>query len=132
MASMMAVSEAQVPESGPDRGTPSYIWTTDLIGGQVNYHGGGVITQGNEIVGHSTPDGVLVHPSTAPDAPCHSDGDQLQAFWVFSSFACGIYDYGHLSLTHAGRTEPRGEFRIQAAKGNVNLQSGTGMLLRVQ
>lgn len=66
MASMMAVSQAQVPESGPDRGTPSYIWTTDLIGGQVNYHAGGVITQGNEVVGHSTPDGVLVQPDGEP------------------------------------------------------------------
>lgn len=132
MASMMAVSQAQVPESGPDRGTPSYIWTTDLIGGQVNYHGGGVISQGNEIVGHSTPEGVLVRPSTIPGTHCQDDGDGLQAFWVFSSFACGIYDYGDLALVHAGRTSPQGEITIQARKGNVNLRSGSGMLLRVQ
>jgi hypothetical protein len=128
----MAVSQAQVPESGPDRGTPAYIWTTDLIGGQVNYHGGGVITQGNEIVGHSAPDGVLVRPGNIPGTQCRDDGDGLQAFWVFSSFACGIYDYDDLALVHAGRSHPRGEITIQATKGNVNLHSGSGMLLRVQ
>jgi len=132
ITSMMAVSEAQVPEFGPDRGTPQYIWTTDLIGGQVNYHGGGLVTQGGEIVGHSAPYGVLVRADTIPGTPCRSDGDQLQAFWVFSSFACGVYDYGDLALIHAGRTDPRGEFTIQAAKGNVNLRSGSGLLLRVQ
>lgn len=132
LASMMAVSQAQVPESGPDRGTPSYIWTTDLIGGQLNYHGNSVVTQGNEVVGHSTPYGVLVHPSTIPDTHCHGDSEQLQAFWVFSSYACGVYDYGDLTLLHAGRTEPRGEITLQAGKGNVNLRSGSGMLLRVQ
>lgn len=132
IASMMAVSQAQVPEFGPDRGTSSYIWTTDLIGGQVNYHGGGLITQGNEVVGHSTPDGVLVHASRTADAPCHNDGDQLQAFWVFSSFACGVYDYGDLTLIHWGRTHPSGEITLQSAKANVNLHSGSGMLLRVQ
>lgn len=132
IASMMAVSEAQVPEFGPDRGTPPYIWTTDLIGGQVNYHGGGLITRGNEVVGHSTADGVLVRAGTTSGSSCRNDGSQLQAFWVFSSYACGVYDYGDLVLVHAGRTEPHGEITIQAAKGNVNLRSGTGMLLRVQ
>lgn len=132
LASMMAVSEAQVPESGPDRGTPSYIWTTDLIGGQVNYHGDAVVTQGNAVVGRSTPYGVLVHPSTIPDTHCHGDSDQLQAFWVFSSYACGVYGYGDLALLHAGRTAPRGEITLRAGKGNVNLRSGSGMLLRVQ
>jgi hypothetical protein len=131
MASLMAVSEAQVPESGPDRGTSSYIWTTDLIGGQLNYHDGALVTQGNEVVGHSTPNGVLVRPGVTPGTRCH-EGERLQAFWVFSSYACGIYDYGDLVLTHAGRSEPRGEITLQAAKGNVNLRSGSGMLLRVQ
>jgi hypothetical protein len=132
IASMMAVSEAQVPESGPDRGTSAYIWTTDLIGGQINYHGGGLITQGDEVVGHSTPDGVLVRANTIPGSRCHNDGDQLQAFWVFSSYACGVYDYDDLAIAHAGRTEPRGQITLQAAKGNVNLRSGSGLLLRVQ
>lgn len=134
LASMLDVSQAQVPEMGPDRGTPSYWWTTNQIGGQVNYHGNGLITEGNDVVGHSTDGGVLARISSSPRAHCR-DGftgdDQLQALWLFSSDACGVYDYGDVVLKHAGRTDPRGEIMLQAARGNVNLRSGSGLLLRV-
>jgi hypothetical protein len=36
LATMMDVSEAQVPETGPDRGTSEYSWTTDQIGGELD------------------------------------------------------------------------------------------------
>jgi hypothetical protein len=45
LATMMDVAEAQFPESGPDRGTSEYSWTTDQIGGEVDYRGGGAIVQ---------------------------------------------------------------------------------------
>lgn len=132
IASMMAVSDAQVPDFGPDRGTPPNFWTTDLTSDQVDYRGGGPITQGNEVVGYSTPGGVLLRASAIPGSRCHNDGERLQAFWLFSSYACGVYDYGDLVLVHAGRTEPRGQITIRTPKGNVNLRSGSGLLLRVQ
>ncbi|MGA8617215.1 MAG: hypothetical protein WB660_01665 [Candidatus Sulfotelmatobacter sp.] len=59
IATMMDVSAAQVPESGPDRGTSENSWTTEQIGGEVNYHGG-VIANGSYAVGNSVPDGALV------------------------------------------------------------------------
>jgi hypothetical protein len=75
LATMMDVSEAQKPESGPDRGTSQYNWTTDQIGGEVNYHGGGAIAHGSNIVGHSAPDGVLVRVSSKPGTKCRGEVD---------------------------------------------------------
>ncbi|MCU1297767.1 MAG: hypothetical protein JWO91_2045, partial [Acidobacteriaceae bacterium] len=48
LASMMEVHEAQLPLSGPDRGTSEYSWTTVQIGGDVVYRGGGPVTHGSE------------------------------------------------------------------------------------
>ena len=132
LASIMDVSEAQVPETGPDRGTPPYIWTTDQIGGQLNYHDNSVITEGGQIVGHSTPNGALVHVSaTSKCRGIVAGNDALQPLWVFSSNACGLYGYGNVALSHSGRTNPVGQITLDGTKGNVELHSGSGMLLRV-
>lgn len=133
LASMMEVNAAQVPESGPDRGTPANWWTTEQIGGQVNYRNGAITEQGT-IVGHSTAQGVLARVSGAPGTGCHGElegNDLLQALWVFSSNACGLYGYDDLVLKHAGRSEPLGQITLQSAKGDVNVRAGSGMLLRV-
>ena len=134
LATMMDVSEAQVPESGPDRGTSENAWTTDQIGGEVVYRGG-VVAHGSNIVGNSVlGSGVLVHLSSKPGTKCRDDvdgNDQLQALWVFSSDACGLYDLPNLSLSHAGRTDPVGQITLRSDKGNVKIRGGSGMLLRV-
>jgi hypothetical protein len=134
LATMMDVSEAQIPESGPDRGTSEYSWTTDQIGGEVDYRGGGAIVHAAEIVGHSVPNGVLVRVSSEPGTKCRGEvygNDRPQALWVFSSDACGLYDFPDVTLAHAGRTPPFGEITLQSNKGNVNIRAGSGMLLRV-
>src|SRR5579863_436297 len=134
LATMMAVSEAQVPESGPDRGTSENEWTTDQIGEEVVYRGA-VVTQGSNVVGNSVlGSGVLVHVAAKPGLKCREEVDgnnQLQALWVFSSDACGLYDLPDLSLTHAGRTDPVGQITLRSKKGNVKIRAGSGMLLRV-
>jgi hypothetical protein len=84
---MMDVAEAQIPTSGPDRGTSDYNWTTVQIGGEVNYHDRGAILSGSDIVGadtvvHSVADGVLVRVRAIPGTKCRGemDGDdRLQA-----------------------------------------------------
>lgn len=134
LASMLDVAEAQVPQSGPDRGTPDYWWTTTQIGGEVNYRGGGTIASGSEAVGHSVYDGVLVRVRAKPGTACRGDvdgNDRLQALWLFSSDACGLYDYPDLVLVHAGRTAPVGEITLGSTKGHLNIRAGSGMLLRV-
>lgn len=133
LATMMDVSEAQVPESGPDRGTSEYSWTTDQIGGEVDSRGGGAIVHAAEI-GHSVPNGVLARVSSAPGAKCRGEvdgNDRSQALWVFSSDACGLYDFPGVILSHAGRTDPIGQITLVSSTGNVNIRAGSGMLLRV-
>jgi hypothetical protein len=134
LATMMDVSEAQIPESGPDRGTSENEWTTDQIGGEVVYRGG-VVAHGSNVVGNSVlGSGVLVHLSSRPGTKCRGDlagNDQMQALWVFSSDACGLYDLPNLNLSHAGRTDPVGQITLHSTKGNVKIRGGSGMLLRV-
>ncbi len=134
LATMMDVSEAQIPESGPDRGTSENEWTTDQIGGEVVYRGG-VVAHGSNIVGNSVlGSGVLVHVAAKPGLKCRGAADandQLQALWVFSSDACGLYDLPNLTLNHAGRTAPLGQITLRSNKGNVKVRAGSGMLLRV-
>jgi hypothetical protein len=133
-ASMMAVEAAQLPESGPDRGTSQNAWTTDQIGGEVVYRGGGPVADGLRPVGEPTYGGVLVHVSANPGTPCRGEiegNDRLQALWVFSSDACGVYDFADLTIVHAGRTNLVGDITLASDKGDVNVRAGSGMLLRV-
>jgi hypothetical protein len=132
MATMMDISEAQVPDQGPDRGTSEYNWVTEQIGGE--FRGDGVIAHGDNVVGYAAPNGVLVRVSSEPGTRCRGeeDGDRLQATWVFSSNACGLYGFPEITLAHAGRTNPVGEFTLVANRGNVSVKGGSGMLLRVE
>ncbi|MGB7602691.1 MAG: hypothetical protein WBM24_20480 [Candidatus Sulfotelmatobacter sp.] len=138
LASMMAVEEAQIPDTGPDRGTPENAWTTDQIGGEVVYRGGGPVAKGLRSVGEPAANGVLVHVSDEPGTRCRGedqgqgqDNDRLQALWLFSSDACGTYGFADLAITHAGRTNPVGEITLASDHGDFNVQAGGGMLLRL-
>ena len=134
LASMMAVEEAQIPEFGPDRGTPESAWTTEQIGGEVVYRGGGPVADGLLTVGEPAPNGVLVRVSGKPGTECRGTvegNDQRQALWVFSSSACGAYGFADLTIVHAGRTNPLGEITVASDRGKVNVRAGSGMLLRV-
>lgn len=133
LASMMEVEDAQVPMTGPDRGTP-WVWATrNLIGDEVAY-GEGPVARGTEIVGQATAGGVLIPVQSNPAAGCPDEVAgtvQAQALWVFSSDACGLYDLPHLTLAHAGRTIPLGQITLIAQQGNVKVPGGSGMLLRM-
>jgi len=134
LASMMAVEDAQLPEAGPDRGTSENAWTTDQIGGEVVYRGGGPVANGLRSVGTPTANGVLAHVSAKPGTRCRGEiegNDRPQALWVFSSDACGVYDFPDLTIVHAGRTNPVGVITLGSGKGDLNLRGGSGMLLRI-
>jgi hypothetical protein len=134
MASMLEIDEAQIPNYGGDRGTPSSAYETVQVGGEIVYRGGGHVMQGETIVGEPVYDGVLGRVRANPEGNCRStlDGnEQPQALWLFSSDACGMYGYAHVKVTHAGRSNPFGEIVLASAAGDVNIRAGSGILLRV-
>ena len=134
LASMMEVEDAQIPPAGTDRGTP-WAWTTrNLIGGEVAYGEGGPVVHGADIVGRSLFGGTLVAAKASPGSGCRGEvagNTQPQALWLFSSDACGVYGMEDVQISHAGRTSPPGEITLTSKTGNVDIKSGSGMLLRV-
>ena len=88
----------------------------------------------NERVGTGVNGGVLSHVRAAPESECRGAldaEDRLQALWVFSSDACGVYGIKGVTIAHAGRSEPLGEIQLAATRGELVLRSGSAMLLRV-
>lgn len=135
IASTLEVEYAQVPPIGPSE-SDVYDWlTTVQIGGEVVYGKGGEVYNGGRVVGRSVYDGVLAQVNAQAGTKCSGpvDGnDQLQAFWVFSSDACGTYGFPDLAISHTGRTDPQGEIVLVSLQGAIKIRSGSGMLLRVQ
>jgi hypothetical protein len=134
VASMVDVHDAEIPPMGSDRGTSELDYTTVQVGGDVVYRGGGSVMSGSRIVGEPVANGVLSEVSERPGSDCRGlieGASQRQALWVFSSDACGAYGLGETIIVHAGRTEPVGEITLESTHGEVKLQSGSGMLLRV-
>jgi hypothetical protein len=135
LASSMQISLAQIPEVSSGFGTPSTWADTVQIGGDYVYGAGGEVTDPyNQKVGKALLEGgVLVHLKAQPDTPCRGelgDSDRLQALWVFSADACGVYGLQGVKIAHAGRTDPVGVVTLTSASGQVKVGSGSGMLLR--
>jgi hypothetical protein len=135
LAGFMEVQSAQTPEFTPGFGTP-YIWAnTRQIGGDEVYGVGGPVTnQSYGEVGKGVYGGVLVHVRARPESKCRGPldtEDRLQALWVFSSDACGVYGVQGVTIAHAGRTAPVGEIALVAEKRDLLVRGASGMLLRV-
>jgi hypothetical protein len=135
IASPLEIENAQVPDTGPDRGTPPSAFTTVQVGGEVVYRGGGPVARGETAVGQPVPNGVLVDVGAAEGQPCRGvigGNRQPQALWLFSSDACGVYGYPQVAIAHAGRTNPAGQIVLSSTDGrDLSIRAGSGMLLRV-
>lgn len=134
IASMVEVGDAQIPVTGPDRGTAPEVYTTNQVGGEVVYRGGGPVTNGKDVVGKPVPDGVLAQPRPSDSGKCRGpiDGnDSPQALWVFSTDACGVYGVYGLEIAHSGRSDPRGHIVLESNPNELKIRGGSGLLLRV-
>lgn len=137
IAGFMQIFEAQTPPIGPGESDVFSWLTTVQVGGDVVYGEGGPVTTGegaNLVVGKAVNGGVLGKVRAKKGTKCRGaiDGnDSPQALWVFSSDACGTYGLEHISIAHAGRTDPTGVIVLVSNSGSLKLPSGAGMLLRV-
>ena len=132
IAGFMRIIEAQTPPIGPGE-SDVYRWlTTVQVGGDVVYGTGGPVTSGenaSEVVGRSVDGGVLSKVRAKEGTKCRGaiDGnDNPQALWVFSSDACGTYGLEHISIAHAGRTEPIGVIVVASDSRKIKIPGGAG------
>lgn len=135
VASFQAVRNAQMSLTGADAGSPAGWATTVQIGGDNRFGDGGKVrnTQ-KQAVGKGVLGGVLVHIAANPALGCdgpEAGNDRLQALWVFSSNACGVYDLKHVRIIHNGQADPVGVITLEFAKADMKLESGTAFLLRI-
>jgi len=133
IASNIVVREAQAPGGAYDEAFPRWA-TTRQIGGDIRYGDGSSVRNGwNETVGKAVLGGVLVHLKANPASGCEGadSADDLQALWLFSANACGIYGLKGVDLIRNGQSEPVGEITLHFDKASMKLRAGTGMLLRV-
>lgn len=135
-ASSLEVRLAGIPEVSPGYGTPWTWVTTRQVGGDEVYGTYGPVTdQTSQQVGTSVPDGVLLQVRAKPGSKCRGamEGENpVQALWVFSADACGVYGDEALSIAHAGRSDPKGQIELVSNKGEVKLRKASGMLLRIE
>jgi hypothetical protein len=129
--------DAQQPTNAVDgRWAFSSSWTTVQIGGDVVYHGGGIVqSPTGEVVGTSTPCvecGVLDVAKSAPGPKCAgavADNTHPQAMWMFSADAYGVYGFSDLRFQNGSRYPAMRRFF--AAHQRVKLAGGTGLLRTV-
>jgi hypothetical protein len=134
IAGFMEVASAQAPTAGMGEGD---VWNwedTTLIGGDSAFGVGGPVTDGHQVVGTRLEEGLIARPIAKTGSDCRADiegNENPQAFWVFSSGACGVYGLPHLRIVHAGRSDPLGVITLAADRSEVRIAGGAAMLLRV-
>jgi hypothetical protein len=137
IAGFMEVLDAQTPTTAPGEGDIFNALTTVQVGGDVVYGVGGPVTtseNSDRVVGKAGADGVLGQVRAKEGTKCRGvvDGNNFpQSLWVFSSDACGTYGLEHISIAHAGRTDPTGVIVLTSSGGKLKIPGGAGMLLRV-
>lgn len=133
IASIRAVEQAELPAFGSDAGESSDAATTKQVGGDVVRRGGGHVMSGGEIAGEPVNGGVLGELRVNPEAGCAAKGNgRLQALWIFSTDACGAYDYPGLKIDPSSEEDGAGAITLTQKKGNIEIRGGSGLLLQTE
>lgn len=131
LASMMAVAEARQPINSVAMDSSSnWDYNTRQIGGDVVF-GRKDVRSEQGVVGMSPEPGWVVGvPRGNPESGCAApDNKDLQAFWLFSTNACGVY--GDEDLHVSQQPAQNGQITLSSPK-RVLLRGGGGLLLTVQ
>jgi hypothetical protein len=96
LASMQAVYQARLPINGstPDN-LSVWDWTTRQVGGEIVFGGQKKVESTAGVVGTMVEPGwVIGIPRPNPEAGCGDpENKSIQAFWIFSTDACGAYGW---------------------------------------
>ena len=133
-ASMQLVAQARNP-TNTNAGPGTSVWDLNVsqIGGQIAYNGQKIVKAPNgQVVGRVVQPGAIVGvPLADPGRGCMADGTAEQAFWVFSTSACGVYgDDQRDEMTSGVGGDTPGKITFQSAK-NFALRGGSAWLLQV-
>jgi hypothetical protein len=134
IASMAAVYQARLPISGsvPDN-LSVWDWTTRQIGGEIVFGGQRKVESTIGVVGTMVEPGwVIAIPRENPEAGCPTpDNKNLQAFWIFSTDACGAYGWEGMQILRAPQDTAGGKITMASPK-KIEIRSGSGLLLTVE
>jgi hypothetical protein len=133
--SMMAVFQARQPiNSVAMDGSSSWDYNTRQIGGDVVFGRKDVRSEAGTVGMSPEPGWVVGVPRANSEAGCPAPEDKsLQAFWLFSTNACGVYgdDSSDMQISHQPADNKDGHITLVAPK-RVLLRNGGGLLLVVE
>ncbi|HZD31934.1 MAG TPA: hypothetical protein VE779_09765 [Candidatus Angelobacter sp.] len=134
LASMQIVAQVRQPvNTNMSPGTSVWDLNLSLIGGQIAYNGAKIVKAPNgQVVGRvPEPGATLGVPMANPERGCVGPvGNAEQAFWVFSTDACGLYDLKDFTYVSGIGGDAPGKIILKAPK-TVEIRGGSAWLLQV-
>ena len=132
VASMETVADARQPANpNGGYGTTPWDWNIGLIGGQAAFNGQRIVkSQDGRVVGKVIEPGQISGvPMANPERGCSGapQGSPEQAFWLFSTDACGAY--GFKNLTVGEKPGAPGQIVLQSPE-KIVVRDGSGLLLQ--
>ena len=132
LASMMAVFQARQPMNSVAMDSSStWDYNTRQVGGDVVY-GRKDVRSGDGVVAMTPEPGWVVGiPLGNPTEGCPTpENKNLQAFWIFSTNACGVYGEEGMQISRQPADTKDGQITLTASK-HVLVRGGSGLLLTV-
>ncbi len=135
LAAMQAVAKArQAVNANSGFGTDAWDLNLVQVGGQAVFTGQRIVkSQNGQVVGRVPEPGAVLAvpmPNPARGCPATSSNTSGQAFWVFSTDACGVYDIKGLTFVSGIGGGTPGQIVLKSP-GKVVVRGGSGWLLQV-